>query len=137
MNSTLKPLPLRRSARLAAVAAKLKPIYMEGAPSRAETQAYSDTLTPLFAQLPSKPPNSPERVAHIVRIFETLMTPAGSRVVAYHPTFRNELRATIRRLCDQAYALQHQIGKPIFGLTGRLGVFLEDVTKEECYRFSY
>lgn len=124
----------RRSARLAG---KQKPVYMEGAPSRAESQAYSDTLTPLFAQLPSKPANSPERVAHIVRIFETVMTPAGSRVVAYHPTFRNELWAAMRRICDQAYALQHQISKPIFALTGRLGLFLEDVKKEECYRFSY
>lgn len=120
---------IRRSARLAT---KQKPVYMEGAPSRAEVQAYSDTLTPLFAQLPSKPANSPERVAHIVHIFEVLMTPAGSRVVAYHPVFRNELWATMVRLCDQAYALP--CGKPIFGLTGRLGVFLKDVKKEECYR---
>ena len=123
---------IRRSARLLG---KLKPVYMEGAPSRAETQAYSDTLTPLFAQLPSKPANSPERVAHIVCIFETVMTPAGSRVVAYHPVFRNELWAAIRRICDQAYALP--CGKPIFGLTGRLALFLEDVKKEECYRASY
>lgn len=120
---------IRRSARLAS---KLKPVYMEGAPSRAEAQAYSDTLTPLFAQLPSKPANSPERVAHIVHIFEVLMTPAGSRVVAYHPTFRNELWAAMVRLCDQAYALP--CGLPIFGLTGRLALFLEDVKKEECYR---
>ena len=125
---------IRRSARLLG---KLKPVYMEGAPSRAETQAYSDTITPLFEQLTAKPANSPERVAHIVRIFEAVMTPAGSRVVAYHPTFRNELWTTIRRLCDEAYALQHQIGKPIFALTGRLALFLEDVKKEECYRASY
>ena len=125
---------IRRSARLAAVAAKLKPVYMEGAPSRAETLAYSDTLTPLFAQLPAKPANSPERVAHIVRIFEAVMTPAGSRVVAYHPMFRNELWAAIRRLCDQAYALQYQIARPIFALTGRLHLFLEDVKMEDCYR---
>ena len=123
---------IRRSARLLG---KLKPVYMEGAPSRAETQAYSDTITPLFEQLTAKPANSPERVAHIVRIFEAVMTPAGSRVVAYHPVFRNELWATIRRLCDQAYALP--CGKPIFGLTGRLALFLEDVKKEECYRASY
>ena len=134
MQSSIKP---RRSARLLG---KLKPVYMEGAPSRAETQAYSDTITPLFEQLTAKPANSPERVAHIVRIFEAVMTPAGSRVVAYHPVFRTELWATIRRLCDQAYALpaaEASVGWPIFGLTGRLGVFLEDVKKEECYRASY
>ena len=135
MQSTLKPLPLRRSARLAAVAAKQKPIYMEGAPSRAETQAYSDTLTPLFAQQSDLPSGSPEKVAHIVRIFETLMTPMGSRVVAYHPVLRAAIWGAMRRICDQAYALA--CGKPIFGLTGRLGVFLEDVKKEECYRASY
>lgn len=133
MQSSIKP---RRSARLLG---KLKPVYMEGAPSRAETQAYSDTITPLFEQLTAKPANSPERVAHIVRIFEAVMTPAGSRVVAYHPIFRNELWVTIQRLCDQACSLpaEARVGKPIFALTGRLALFLEDVKKEECYRASY
>jgi hypothetical protein len=128
---SIKPLPLRRSARLVG---KQKPIYMEGAPSRAETQAYSDTLTPLFAQQSALPSGSPERVAHIVRIFETLMTPMGSRVVAYHPTFRNELWAAMRRICDQAYTLPSGDGLPIFRLTGRFGVFLDDVQREDCYR---
>jgi hypothetical protein len=134
MQSTLKP---RRSARLVG---KQKPIYMEGAPSRAETQAYSDTLTPLFAQQSALPSGSPERVAHIVRIFETLMTPMGSRVVAYHPMLRVAIWGAMRRICDEAYALpaaEARAGRPIFGLTGRLGVFLEDVKKEECYRASY
>jgi len=129
---------LRRSARLAAVAAKkLKPRYLEGAPTPAEERAYSDTLTPLFAQLSAKPANSPERVAHIVRIFEAVMTPAGSRVVAYHPKFRNELWAAIQRICDQAYTLPSGDGLPIFRLTGRYALFLDDVQREECYRHSY
>jgi hypothetical protein len=128
----MQSIKLRRSARLVG---KQKPIYMEGAPSRAETQAYSDTLTPLFAQQSALPSGSPEKVAHIVRIFETLMTPMGSRVVAYHPVLRAAIWGAMRRICDEAYALA--CGKPIFGLTGRLGVFLEDVKKEECYRASY
>ena len=127
---------IRRSARLLG---KLKPVYMEGAPSRAETQAYSDTITPLFEQLTAKPANSPERVAHIVRIFEAVMTPAGSRVVAYHPGLRAEIWNAIQRLCDQACSLpaEARVGWPIFALTGRLALFLEDVKKEECYRASY
>jgi len=132
---------LRRSARLAAVAAKAvaakKPRYLEGAPTPAEERAYSDTLTPLFAQLEAKPANSPERVAHIVRIFEAVMTPAGSRVVAYHPKFRNELWAAIQRVCDQAYTLPSGGGLPIFRLTGRYALFLDDVQREDCYRHSY
>jgi len=139
MNSTL-----RRSARLAA---KRKPIYMEGAPSRAETQAYSDTLTPLFAQQSTFPSGSAERVAHIVRIFEALMTPLGSRVVAYHPGLRAEIWNAMGRICDQAYALptgqarachlgpeDARAGFPIFGLTGRFALFLDDVQREDCYR---
>ena len=125
---------LRRSARLAT---KRKPIYMEGAPCRAEAQAYSDTLTPLFAHQTTLPLGSADRIAHTVRIFETLMTPVGSRVVAYYPGLRAAIWDAIRRLCDQAYALQHQIAKPFFGVTGRLALFLEDVKKEECYRASY
>jgi hypothetical protein len=131
MQSTLKPLLPRRSARLAA---KRKPIYMEGAPCRAETQAYSDTLTPLFAQLSALPSGSAERVAHIVRIFEALMTPTGSRVVAYYPRFRLELWAAMRRLCDQAYSLLHQIGRPICALCGPLHLFLRGTENEDCYR---
>ena len=128
---SIKP---RRSARLAALAAKQKPIYMEGAPCRAETQAYSDTLTPLFAQQSAFPSGSPERVAHIVRIFETLMTPMGSRVVAYHPTLRAAIWAAMQRICDQAYALDAMACLPIFRLTGRFALFLDDVQREDCYR---
>ena len=131
---------LRRSARLAA---KRKPIYMEGAclgcPSRAETQAYSDTLTPLFAQQSALPSGSADRVAQTVRIFETLMTPMGSRVVAYHPVLRAAIWAAMQRICDQAYALpgDAMAGLPIFRLTGRYALFLDGVQREDCYRHSY
>jgi len=140
MQSSIKPLPLRRSARLAAVAAaKQKPIYMEGAPTRAETQAYSDTLTPLFAQQMASPSGSADRIAQTVHIFETLMTPMGSRVVAYHPTLRAAIWAAMQRICDQAYSLPGDTMAclPIFRLTGRFALFLDDVQREDCYRHSY
>jgi hypothetical protein len=123
---------------LAAVAAKAKPIYMEGAcPTKAEAQAYVDTLTPLFAHQTTLPLGSADRIAYTIRIFETLMTPVGSRVVAYYPGLRAAIWDAMWRICDQAYALpaaDARAGWPIFGLTGRLGVFLEGAKKEECYR---
>lgn len=125
----------RRSTRLAA---KPSVVYVEGVPTRKETNEYAAIVAPRLRHVDTVPSGSLERAQAIQRAFSAIMadngTAIGSRVIAYYPTLRRAAKEALHR-CLRDSTGSPELLKDMLVLRRRFDAFLAGVAAEECYRW--